>query len=58
MDEEPILTKKPVMLELMSVDELQARIVALREAIAACEAEIDRKQSQKRAADALFGGKS
>jgi len=55
-DEEPILVNKPQTLEQMSVTELEARIVALKEAIAACEAEIVRKRAQKSAAEALFGG--
>lgn len=55
-DEEPILVNKPQTLEQMSVTELEARIVALTEAIAACEAEIARKRAQKSAAEALFGG--
>lgn len=55
-DEEPILVNKPQTLEQMSVTELEARIVALKEAIAACEAEIARKRAQKSAAEALFGG--
>ena len=55
-DEEPILVNTPQTLEQMSVAELEARIVALKEAIVACEAEIEKKRAQKSAADALFGG--
>lgn len=47
--------EKPIDLERLSVDELQARITALKADIAACEAEIAKKQSHKSAADALFG---
>jgi uncharacterized small protein (DUF1192 family) len=55
-DEEPIRIKRPQALAQMSVDELAVRIEHLRQEIAACEAEIERKKAQKRAADALFGG--
>lgn len=55
-DEEPILTNRAQTLEQMSVDELEERIITLKDAIAACEAEIDKKKQQKSAADALFGG--
>lgn len=55
-DEEPILVNTRGVLEPLSIDELEARIETLREGIAACEAEIERKKAQKSAADALFGG--
>lgn len=55
-DEEPILTNKPQALDEMSVDELEERILALKEEISACEEEIEKKRRQKSAADALFGG--
>ena len=47
---------KPAKLDLekMSVDELQARIETLKAEIAACEAEIRKKQAHKSAADDLF----
>ena len=54
-EDEPEPEKK-VDLERLSVEDLQERIEALRAEIAACEAELDRKQSHKSAADALFGG--
>jgi uncharacterized small protein (DUF1192 family) len=54
-DEEPIRIRRPQALDQMSVDELSARILELRREIDACEAEIERKKAQKRAADALFG---
>jgi uncharacterized small protein (DUF1192 family) len=57
MDEnEPILTDRTPTLEQLSLDELHVRIEALKGQIAACEAEIVRKEAQKDAADALFGG--
>ncbi|MEM6625741.1 MAG: DUF1192 domain-containing protein [Pseudomonadota bacterium] len=43
-------------LDDMSLEELAERIDALKAEIAACEAEIDKKQAVKRAADAAFGG--
>lgn len=55
-DEEPILVNTPQTLEQMSVEELEARIALLKEGIAACEKEIEKKRAQKSAADALFGG--
>ena len=55
-DEEPILVNTPQTLEQMSVEELEARIALLKEGIAACEAQIEKKRAQKSAADALFGG--
>lgn len=57
-DEEPILTNRDQTLEQMSVEELEARIGELKEAIKACETEIDKKQNQKSAANALFDGGS
>lgn len=57
-DEEPVRINRPQALDQMSLDELAVRIEALRAEIAACEAEIERKRAQKRAADALFGGSS
>ncbi len=54
-DEDPILTDRNQTLEQMSVEELEARIGELKEAISACETEIEKKQNQKSAADALFG---
>lgn len=55
-DEEPVRVRKAQALDQMSVDELEHRIGQLRAEIAACEAEIEKKKAQKRAADALFGG--
>jgi len=53
-EEEPIPEKK-LDLELFSVEELCERIEELKAEIAACEAELKKKQSHKSAADALFG---
>lgn len=44
-------------LDLMSIEELEAKIVALKADIAACEAAIASKQKQRAAADAIFGKK-
>lgn len=55
-DEEPVLVRKAQSLDQMSIDELEARILQLKAEIQACETEIEKKQAQKRAADALFGG--
>ncbi|MBI1188797.1 MAG: DUF1192 family protein [Alphaproteobacteria bacterium] len=46
--------KKPVPLDLMGIEELEARIEMLREEIAACEAQITAKRAQRNAADAFF----
>ena len=54
-EEEPIPEKK-LDLERFSVEELQERIAELKAEIDACEAELQKKQSHKSAADALFGG--
>lgn len=57
-DEEPVLVRKTQALDQMSIDELELRIGQLKAEILACEAEIEKKKAQKRAADALFGGNS
>ncbi|MEL6827250.1 MAG: DUF1192 family protein [Pseudomonadota bacterium] len=54
-EEEPTPGKK-LDLERFSVEELLERIEELKAEIAACEAELQKKQSHKSAADALFGG--
>lgn len=54
-EDEPIPEKK-LDLERLSVEELQERIAELKREIAACESELNKKQSHKSAADALFGG--
>lgn len=54
-EEEPILVRKADTLDQMSVEELAVRIERLKAEILACEAEIEKKKAQKRAADALFG---
>ncbi len=55
-EETPAPDEKPIDLESLSVDDLQARISALKAEIAACEIELHKKQSHKSAADALFSG--
>jgi uncharacterized small protein (DUF1192 family) len=54
MSEEELSAKPRRLLEDMSVAELKERIVSLREAIAACEAMIERKEASRRAAEAAF----
>jgi len=43
-------------LERLSEAELRERIARLQAEIGACEAELERKQAHRTAADALFGG--
>jgi uncharacterized small protein (DUF1192 family) len=57
-EEEPILTNRAQALDQMSIQELHERIRVLRCRIEDCEVEIAKKEAQKSAADALFGGKS
>lgn len=57
-EEEPILTDRAQALDQMSIEELHERIRILRGRIADCEVEIAKKEAQRSAADALFGGKS
>lgn len=57
-EEEPILTHRAQALDQMSIEELHERIRVLRCRIEDCEVEIAKKEAQKSAADALFGGKS
>lgn len=54
-NDEPLIRQKTLLIEQMSVDELEHRILVLRHEIAVCEAEIERKRAQKQAAEALFG---
>lgn len=49
---------KPIDLELLSVSELEERIIALREEILRCESAISKKKSTLNAAQALFGNHS
>lgn len=58
MFEDEAVPAKPLDLERLSVEELQERIATLKDGIAACEAELERKLNHKSAADALFGGSS
>ncbi len=53
-EDDPIPEKK-LDLERLSVEELQERIDDLKAEIAACEVQLNKKQSHKTAADALFG---
>ena len=54
-EDDPIPEKK-LDLERLSVEELQERIEELKAEIASCELQLNKKQSHKSAADALFGG--
>ena len=56
MFEEEAVPEKKIDLERFSVEDLQERIEELKAEISACEAELNKKQSHKSAADALFGG--
>jgi uncharacterized small protein (DUF1192 family) len=56
IDDEPSPLKRPVVtLDLMSIEELEARIAAAKADIEACEAMIASKRRQRAAADAVFG---
>ena len=60
IDDDPFaspLKKAPVTLDLMSLDELEAKIVGLRAEIAACEEMIAAKRKQRDVADQVFGRK-
>lgn len=52
-DEEPVRSVKRL-LDDMSIDELKERIVALKEEIARCEAQVVRKEATRKAAEAAF----
>lgn len=56
MDEDiqPVSLPPKFDLDLLSVEDLKARIEDLRQEIAACEAAISRKGNAKSAADAMF----
>lgn len=54
-DDEPVRALKPETLDRLSISDLEERIAALKEQVAACEAEIERKRAHRSAADALFG---
>lgn len=58
IDDDPFgspLKRPAVTLDLMSIDELEAKIETLKADIAACEAMIAAKRKQRAAADAVFG---
>ncbi len=58
-DTDPKTAKqKPRTLDKLSIPELHAYIAQLKEEIARAEADIVKKEKQKAAAAALFGGKS
>ena len=54
MEEEPIRTAATVPLDRLSEADLIQRVQDLKAEIAACEAELKRKQGVRNAADALF----
>lgn len=54
-EEDPIL-KPARALEDMSLEELAARIVSLEVEITRCQAEIEKKEAVKKAAQGVFGG--
>lgn len=53
-DEEPILTTPATDLELLSIDDLEARIRSLENEIKACKVAIEQKRGTRSDADALF----
>ncbi len=55
MDDNAPLPEKPLDLERLSVEELEARMLALSAEIEACKVELEKKRTHKSAADALFG---
>jgi uncharacterized small protein (DUF1192 family) len=60
-DDDPLASplKRPVVtLDLMSIEDLEAKIEELKAQIAACEVAIVAKKKQRAAADAIFGGKT
>ncbi|MEL6258228.1 MAG: DUF1192 domain-containing protein [Pseudomonadota bacterium] len=56
MDEDDAPPSPQLGLDRLSEDELESRIRALKDEIAACEVELEKKRSHRNAADALFGG--
>jgi uncharacterized small protein (DUF1192 family) len=59
LDDDPFAPppRKPVALDSMSIDELEARIETLNLEIAKCEEVIASKRAQRSAADSLFSGR-
>ena len=60
IDDDPFASplKRPVVtLDLMSIDELEEKIVGLKAEIAACEDAIAAKRMQRDMADSVFGRK-
>ena len=58
MEDEPVRSPERLMLERLSESELEVRITTLKDEIAACEAELDRKRNHRSAADALFASRA
>lgn len=56
MEDEAPKERPDTPLDRLSVDDLRARIAALKTEIAECEGLLDAKEAQRAAADALFGG--
>ena len=57
IDDDPFgspLVKAPVTLDMMSIEELEARIVSLKGEIEACAAVIESKRRQRSLADSVF----
>lgn len=54
-DEERPAPKPALALDLLSIEDLEARVVALRDEIAHCEALIGKKRAVREAANAMFG---
>ena len=60
VDDDPFAPRlhKPLALDGLSIDELQACIAQLKDDIRACEAAISQKEAQRAKADALFRGET
>ncbi len=58
MFEDEPRTEKPRPLEDMSLDDLQERIESLKAEIVRTQAEITKKEAQRKSAEALFGSGS
>jgi uncharacterized small protein (DUF1192 family) len=58
IDDDPLspAPKKPLSIELMSIEELEARIQALQDEIGVCQKAIEAKRAQRTAANSLFSG--
>jgi uncharacterized small protein (DUF1192 family) len=62
LDDDPFapspLKKAAPSLDMLSIDELEAKVEALKREIAECERMIAEKRSVRSAADAFFGGRA